>query len=250
MGLRRSPHLCAQHTSISLPAAQKKIFAANMTPRRLSKLMNTDIHPGNTPAEVLAEVAKKPLFKNTHSITRYKFVNWDRIGDNLIPAGARTIEFRQHRASLDHVEIAHWVHFVLSLVKLAERKAVTPFDLSSMTDALPKPTYQAKQGTKYVPRAGSLEAQLSVFFQELDFDARTRAYWMGKFKEFNPVMNVSVDEVGNVSIVTSEAECPACAFEKGRREREAAFNAVGRTRAASAPGTIERVVEAHGGLGW
>ncbi|KAJ9605733.1 hypothetical protein H2200_009582 [Cladophialophora chaetospira] len=228
MGLRRSAHLCPFHVQIESDKAQRKIFAADMTSERLAKLKDADIFPCYSTVDLLDEIALRPERPVTHITTRYKFVNFTRLLNEYIGPEAKTIEFRQHRATLDFVEISHWIHFVLSLVKAAERKASSSEPASppihyTSTDAAHRARthktlkHQSKQGDKYNRRHGKLADQFVKFFNLLGFDEETRQYWTGKFREYNPegTLLVAEDEVGAERIVTREDECPAC-----RRERE------------------------------
>ena len=220
MGLRRSPHICSRHAHINLRHAQKKIFAKNMTAEHLAKFMDTEVYVEYGREEVGQEIVRKPDSYRTHNKTRYKFVNFDRINNRYIGINAKTIEFRQHRATVDHIEIAHWVHFVLSLVKAAERKATSadPLSASAITNPaenLPKEKFTYKQGNKYTVRSGQIGDQLGELFDLLDFDKEARDYWKGKFNEYNPVLYLEKDDAGNEKLVTSEEQCPACRWEAG-----------------------------------
>lgn len=231
MGLRRSAHLCQQHARIDLETTQRKIFATDMTPERLAKLMDTSIFPTCGPEDVKAETILKPEFPMTNSPTRYKFVNFERIHDVRIGAGAITIEFRQHRGILDFNEIAHWIHFVLSLVKAAERKAISnvpispgiscdPLDDKQPTEAKQKVTFQTKQGDKHKPRSGQLGDQVQgLFCNVLELDIETQRYWLGKWKEYNPedTLTVEDDWAGIERIVIEEENCPPCRRELTRK---------------------------------
>ena len=122
MGLRRSAHYCPRHPPVNLLKAQRKIFAKNMTPERLAKIMNTEVGPMWNPSDVRGKAMKHLNYYYTSWSSRYKFVNFDRIKDPRCDTSAKTIEFRQHTGTVDFNEISQWAFFVLSLVRLAGDK--------------------------------------------------------------------------------------------------------------------------------
>lgn len=209
MGLRRSPHLCQRLASIDLVAAQKKIFSKYMTPKRLANLMDVAFHnwPGGQGAPI-----------------RYKFVNFERLRSS--GEIAMTIEFRQHEGTLDFDVIAHWVHFILSLVRAAGRMAVSSNPLGLINPQTPttvarqgKPRvpFPRQQGNKYMVRCAKLDGELENMFRVLDFeDEELRSWWTRRFCELNPneSMKCVQDQDGKERIVVPEEECPACHLEE------------------------------------
>ena len=232
VGLRRSGHSCLRHPLVDLAKAQRKIFAKNMTPERLAKLMDTSIGHLWSPADVRGESAKKQDFYHTSYTSRYKFVNFDRVQDPTFDKGAKTIEFRQHTGTVDWEEVAHWVHFVLSLVKLAERRALQdePASLPLTAahrekrsqirlQAYSRMPFTQKQGYKYHNRKGKLLDQLEELFGLLEFDAYPRNYWAHKFLEYNPKadLNIERDESGAERAIAHKDKCIACDWEKSHK---------------------------------
>ena len=224
MGLHRSYHVCQRQ--LDLANARQKIFANNMTTERLGKLMNTKIFPFEGGKEWLRANPQDGAEK-----TRYKFVNFERLYKKSVPTSARTIEFRQHAATMDFIEIAQWVYFLLKLVKAAEGKAVgdlqpaTHFGKGKFSKGK-KPlkkepseqrTFEGKQGEKYKVRCDTIEEEYQNLFDLLELDQEERKYWMNKFREYNPieVLEIEKDKDGKERIVTGSDECPACWKEDG-----------------------------------
>jgi hypothetical protein len=94
MGLRRSEHLCRRIDELDLAAVQKKIFSKDMTAHRLEKMMDTEFRAEDRDGNRVS----------TGRLTRYKFVNFQRLTQ---PGEAKTIEFRQHKGTVDFDEISH-----------------------------------------------------------------------------------------------------------------------------------------------
>ena len=198
MGFRRHAHLCQGLAQIDLEAAQKKIFAKNMTPRRLAYLMDTTYnnYPGRS------------------SEIRYKFVNFQRLSMNV----AKTIEFRQYEGTLDIDHVAHWVHFILSVVRAAERMAINnnPVSLQTPTAAAgpgqPRFAFPRQQGDKYTVRCTKLADEMENLFDLLDFEEETRIWWRNRFGELNPdaVKFIGKDQDGKERFVVTKEQCPPC----------------------------------------
>ncbi|KAI1624946.1 hypothetical protein EDD37DRAFT_608417 [Exophiala viscosa] len=196
MGVRRCPHSCQRLGGINLDTAQKKIFAKNMTPKRLAYLMDTAYNnwPGRRSNDL-----------------RYKNVNFQRLSMNV----AKTIEFRQYEGTLDIDHIAHWVHFIVSVVRAAERMATTDDPVLSLqtpttaaSQGQPKVTFPRQQGDKYKTRCAKVTDELENLYDLLDFEEETRIWWRKRFCELNP---------DGVTSVTEE-QCPACRQEAQEKE--------------------------------
>ena len=165
MGIRRSEHWCRRIDEIDLATAQKKIFSKNMTAHILTKMMDTDITPYDRSGGRV----------RGGRLTRYKFVNFQRLTQT---GDAKTIEFRQHKGIVDFDEISHWVHFILSLVRAAERMAKDPTGLhSSPVSPRERMSFRRKQAAKYTIRCAKLRDEFERLFELLDFDEETRCYW-------------------------------------------------------------------------
>lgn len=215
MGLQRSPHICQALPAVDLRTAATKIFSAKMTAKRLGQLMCTAYI--NWP-------------RHNHWPRRYKFVNFERLirdQEGLPQPLPLTIEFRQHAGTLDFTEIAHWVHFVLSLVRAAERMAhrskpaspnspKSPRTVSKQLEIHLEMPFPRQQGNKYKIRCPRLRDEYDRLFDLLDFDRHTRHYWMERFATYNPehVRKVEVDGYGVERIVVTEEQCPACQIDE------------------------------------
>ncbi|KAJ9610259.1 hypothetical protein H2200_005036 [Cladophialophora chaetospira] len=214
-----------ENGSIRLAKAQRKIFARKMTPQRLAKLMGTEIEGWWNPWEVILEATKEPDDYYTAAKTRYKFVNFDRIQDNDCDTGAKTIEFRQHKGTVDFTEIAHWTFLVLSLVKLAERLASKETFSWSWGTVLGYwnsiMSFPERQACKYDARRGTLRDQLEEFFKLLQLGSEPRDYWMAKFLEYNSeeTLHISKDLNGTETIIIPEDLCSSCALGKKHNDR-------------------------------
>jgi hypothetical protein len=233
MGLRRSAHTCHRQ-QVDLEKARKKIFAHNMTIRRLGLVMDTEIQP-ELHADAEKELKNGPSENGKHYKTvldtGYKFVNFDRMDNPSYSLQEDpTLEFRQHKGTLDFEEIAHWVHFVLSLVRAAERMAVigdpkapASKDAKSTngheTSAFKQETaerglsFSTREGQKYKLRPGKLSEQFRQLFDLLDFDKPTRKYWIQKWAEANndEIVTVRSNDANNTKrIVSTRGECIIC----------------------------------------
>jgi hypothetical protein len=85
---------------------------------------------------------KRIIHRHDIDDPRYKFVNLTR----LLKGETPTFKFRQHAGTVDFDEIARRVHFIVCLVKAAEKKAITGnvLWLANLPD---------QQGQKYNGRA-------------------------------------------------------------------------------------------------
>lgn len=203
MGIRRSSHWCRQVESIDLSKAQKKIFHKDMTPAGLAMLMDANLRPNiHGSGNVVYE-------------TRYKFVNFQPL---MYEGAAKTIEFRQHIGTLDFDEISHWVHFILSLVRTAERMAVCheqQLGVDSPRSALSSPlrmSFRRKQANKYQLRCAKLQDEFERMYDLLEFDDGARDYWRRRFVRLNPAegFRVEADANGIEHILDGEDRCPSC----------------------------------------
>ncbi len=209
MGIRRSEHWCRRIDELDLAMAQKKIFSKNMTAHILAKMMDTDITPYD---RFGGRVSGGRL-------TRYKFVNFQRLTQT---GDAKTIEFRQHKGTVDFDEISHWVHFILSLVRAAERMAKDPTGLhSSPVSPVVRMSFRRKQAAKYTIRCAKLRDEFERLFALLEFDEETRCYWHQRFVQLNPaeVLRVEEDENG-VEWIADDGRCPACSQEDQDQEQD------------------------------
>ncbi|EXJ94789.1 hypothetical protein A1O1_03187 [Capronia coronata CBS 617.96] len=214
MGLQRSPNICQPLTAEDLQRAATKIFSARMTPKRLAQLMCTTYM--NWPHD-------------KHAPRRYKIVNFERlICEQDAQTVPLTVEFRQHAGTLDFKEVAHWVHFVLSLVRAAERMALrstptspsspkSPHTVAKQLEMHLEMPFPKQQRNKYKIRCHKLRDEYARLFDLLDFDRHTRHYWTERFAELNldHVRTVEMDEYGVERIVVSEKQCPACQSVRG-----------------------------------
>ncbi|KAJ9499218.1 hypothetical protein H2202_005375 [Exophiala xenobiotica] len=208
-GLHKSPHICKRRTNTE--SAEKKIFAKDMTEVRLAELMSVSYRFWPT---------------QSHQSDRWKFVNFQRFvsTDVKLP---HTVEFRQHAGTLDFDTIAHWVHFIASLVRAAERQArrsqpatpgtpKTPNSLARQLEINLKLPFPRMQGKKYKIRCAKLADEFDRLFDLLDFEREVRKYWHNRFVEFNPGEVVSLDPtdygVTKDSMYKPE-ECLACQDE-------------------------------------
>ncbi|KIW11005.1 hypothetical protein PV08_10304 [Exophiala spinifera] len=205
MGIRRSTHWCRRVESTDLSKAQKKIFHKDMTPAGLAKLMDACLRPNmDESGHVVLE-------------TRYKFVNFEPL---MYEGGAaRTIEFRQHIGTLDFDEIAHWIHFILSLVRTAERMATwndrvgVGSPCSTMSSSSPLlVSFRKRQANKYQLRCAKLQDEFERMYDLLQFDDNVRDYWRRRFVRLNPAewFRVEVDADGIEHIMDGEDRCPSC----------------------------------------
>ncbi|KIV82918.1 hypothetical protein PV11_04983 [Exophiala sideris] len=205
MGFRRSPHLCQRLAEIDLEAAEKKIFAENMTANRLSYLLDTAYT--NWPGA------------KSHP-ARYKFVNFQRLTMKNV---AKTIEFRQYEGTLDFEHISHWVHFILSMVRAAERMATnnnpvsleTPTSSASQGRAAARVAFPRQQGGKYKVRCARLDDELENMYDLLGFEEDTRIWWTNRFCEVNPdeFTFLGEDQDGKARFIVTQDQCPACRQE-------------------------------------
>lgn len=219
MGIRRSAHVCSQHSHIDLANAQQKIFAMNMTSKRLAKLMTATVSEGSGPEQVVCEALRRETDPQSIKNTRYKFVNFARLIKPGCGCGT-TIEFRQAPGSVDFDEIAHCAHLVLSLIKAAEKQALLGVPAATPSTGK-KPTFSAQQGGKYAPRPKTITDRLNAFFDLLDFDAEPRAYWAHQWSVCNPSPGfvIGTDAAGNETVEISQADCPRCGVE-AEQERQ------------------------------
>ena len=207
-GFHSSPHICQRIPNTE--SAEKKIFSKDMTAARLAELMS---------------VTYSCWPFDSHHAERFKFVNFQRLTfDWGIP---HTVEFRQHAGSLDFDTIAHWIHFIVSLVRAAERQAhrsqpatpgspKTPNSLAKQLEINLRLPFPRRQGNKYKIRCARLADELDRLFGLLDFDRETRRYWHNRFVEFNPNEVVSLDPTDygvNRGSMYSQEECPGCQAE-------------------------------------
>jgi hypothetical protein len=206
MGLRRSEHLCRRIDELDLATAQKKIFSKDMTAHRLAKMMDTEFR---------AEDREGNSF-STGRLTRYKFVNFQRLTQT---GEAKTIEFRQHKGTVDFDEISHWVHFILSLVRAAERMVKDSTGLHSPMSPREHMSFRRQQAAKYTIRCAKLRDEFERLLELLEFDDETRWYWRLRFVQLNPaeVLQVEQDENG-VERIADDGRCPACAQDDEDRQ--------------------------------
>ncbi|KAK5265738.1 hypothetical protein LTR99_008876 [Exophiala xenobiotica] len=206
MGLRRSEHLCRRIDELNLATAQKKIFSKDMTAQRLAKMMDTEFR---------AEDREGNSF-STGRLTRYKFVNFQRLTQT---GEAKTIEFREHKGTVGFDEISHWVHFILSLVRAAERMAKDPTGPHSPMSPREHMSFRRQQAAKCTIRCAKLRDEFERLLELLEFDDETRWYWRLRFVQLNPaeVLQVEQDENG-VERIAEDGRCPACAQDDEDRQ--------------------------------
>ena len=77
-----------------------------------------------------------------------------------------------------------WIHFVLSLVKAAERIAAAPAEPASCA-SVNEVSFPQREAAKDSPRTGTIAEQYDSFFDILKFEDDSKRYWMGKFLELN-----------------------------------------------------------------
>jgi len=233
MGLRLSRHICSKRPLPVVEKIQDIIFGENMDEEKLARLMHIALRSHRSDDE-------------THS----KFVNFIRLRQNRrygepSPPGEseavpRTIEFRQHEGTLDFEDVWRWVHFVVSLIRAAERKHHQSKPGTPASPKTPKTEAQrleqhlqlpfpAKQGKKYRVKCEAQAAEFTRFFDLLDFDRQTREYWCARYAKFNPgeTIEEKTDDWTLGHGVKSEL-CPMCNLEasglseeKERRRYEA-----------------------------
>lgn len=165
---------------------------------------------------------------------RYKFVNWENIRRyNSMERTDKppTLEFRQHEATLDIVDVSQWVSFLTALMRLAERRANEATPPNSPTKPpIPRDqlTYPQREGGKYRFRCTNVQDRTEELFDLLHLDRGQRVYWLKRFNDYNP------NEFTNMPYAQQCIECGVreslgATDRKGRRSFDAAITSAGDT---------------------
>lgn len=186
MGLRRTRHVRERHADPSpedhLSHLTARIFAPDMTANRLID------HMSETPSN-----PSKP--GGTSIGTRHKFISFENLSSLRAHQHAPpTLEFHQHESTLDTSAIHHWIRFVSSLVRAAERAANNA--AAAQPPPIPPPafryecTHTTAAGEQAVQRENEagrriLEGTLADLFELLALGGRQREYWRGRVRAFN-----------------------------------------------------------------
>jgi hypothetical protein len=160
-----------------LTEIQDKIFAEKITASALAVLMGSTGLDG------------KPS-------TRYNFVNFENFKlPKLLVYQPQTIEFRQHRGSLDVGAIGQWVCFLTALMRAAEKcaRAATPPPSPTKTAQLPHSqwTRPMREGFKYRFVCKNHRHKTDEFFELLELSRQAREHWLKRYALYNP--NVFTD---------------------------------------------------------
>ena len=172
LGINRHRHVCNQYT-VATEIIRDKIFAADMDEEHLAELMGTQLDDDGFDEE-----------------KRYKFVNWEHIRrfNAEYAERAPTLEFRQHRGSLDFNDVSQWVRFLTALMRVAERRAqeATPPNSPSFP-VIPRTqlTFPQREGRKYRFRCSRFQNRMEELFDLLGLDRLQKQYWISKLREYN-----------------------------------------------------------------
>lgn len=176
-------HVCDRHPIPPIEALKQRIFTPTLDAlespiEHLAIYMSTD--PGQN----------RPV--------RSRFVNWGNFANftDFPEQQKGTLEFRQHAGTLDQDEIAHWVCFVIAIVRAAERRALRAKQLEQLIPPPDSPTRGIMKAneerpapfsnpTKHVvERHGRIE-QFKVMCDYLDLPDAHRKYWRKRFDQYD-----------------------------------------------------------------
>ena len=173
LGINRHHHVCNQYT-VATDIIRDKIFAEDMGEEHLAELMGTQLNDEGFDEE-----------------KRYKFVNWEHIRRFNSEEGserAPTVEFRQHRGSLDFNDVSQWIRFITALMRVAERRAqeATPPNSPSFPP-IPRNqlTFPVREGRKYRFRCSRFQNRMEELFDLLGLDRIQKQYWISRLREYN-----------------------------------------------------------------
>ena len=141
--------------------------------------------------DALASIMSPPGNRN--------MVNWTDLTETEASNEAipRFIDFRQHEATLDPLEIEHWIRFVVSLLQAAQIKIATPTPwLGPGQDALIDAFIDdaAKEGQKYnISTLEDIHAYPTSFMYLLNLDSAAQEHWMRRFNRFEQLNRLVQD---------------------------------------------------------
>lgn len=173
LGINQHQHVCNQYNAAT-DTIRDKIFDEHMTEEKLGELMGSQLE-----------------FEGYDESKRYKFVNWEhirRFNSEKRSSRAATVEFRQHRGSLDFKDVSQWVRFLTALMRVAERRAneATPPNSPSFPPISRSPlTFSQREGRKYRFRCSRFQNRLEELFDLLGLDRMQTQYWTAKLREYN-----------------------------------------------------------------
>ena len=196
VGLRRTGHVCDKIPEQDLQTIQDRIFHPHQTIQNLAVLMDKSLD----------------IFGEEHN-SRNKFVSFANFEAERFRKRPMTLEFRQHRGTLDGQEISYWVVFVTRLVRAAESKAIQSRPGSAKTlspttpmrpdtsetqvaeSTTPKgrdfpsetgvgPRWSREQGSKYKINGLTHESYVQDLFGLLHMSRTEEEYWLSRMHEY------------------------------------------------------------------
>jgi hypothetical protein len=180
VGVRKTRHVCECYTDIFSEGSLFKIEESIFAPNRTVEL----------PSAMMSEESRSTNNEGIDHGIRFKSINFENLSSFNQQRDDKplTLEFRQHESITDPTAIKHWIIFVLSLVRAAERKAKqlpSPTSLST-TNLKRFRTYAQRHGQKYHMVSHTLDGHLEDLSDLLDFQDHQRKYWLGRLKEVKP----------------------------------------------------------------
>ncbi|KAK4943677.1 hypothetical protein LTR10_016774 [Elasticomyces elasticus] len=172
-------HVCSKFSLGPLEEVKRKIFSKDMTPAKLTWLMNAASY-----WNYWKEPEKKPRW-------------WT---DKFVSFGTKAVTFRQLHGTMDD-QIDDWVRFVTALMRLAERKAMEPVPTASAPDVCPDRDWGLREGSKYNNVFGSKDERMTELLDLLEFQGTWRRTMIGYWKKWRSDTNTEFKNYKN---------CPAC----------------------------------------
>ncbi|KAK2764521.1 hypothetical protein FQN54_009216 [Arachnomyces sp. PD_36] len=159
--------------------------------------LSGDNYPWPTPAEEslpLPQLIQKTIFSSTldglslaslMSDARGKsIVDWSNLKKALVHSDkptARFIEFRHHEATLDPIEVEHWIRFVVAIFHAAQAKLVLPVPVTQL-GGVKNIDYRHEAGKYHVKDSSDPVVNLMYL---LNLDSASQEHWIRRYRKFS-----------------------------------------------------------------